>query len=185
MGGVRIPQDLNGEDHLLLGLSVPRLAALLLGLLAAYTILHLDLPAPIAIGAAAVVALAGAVMTWVRPAGRSLAHWAIAAIEFKLDERLGGRNQPTRNAAARSTLEIDQPTPKTTPRLQVLALHRTGERPAAMAETTLVLDEDPLELPDTGGLSLPGGRVHREGEVAGSAPVYLGGAQNISLFSAK
>src|SRR2546421_7719904 len=138
MGGIRIPQDLNGEDHLLLGLSVPRLAALLLGLLAAYTILHLDLPAPIAIGAAAVVALAGAIMTWVRPAGRSLAHWAIAAIEFKLDEGLGGTDQPARKAAD-SAHETDQPTPKTTPRLQVLALHPARERPTAVAETTLVL----------------------------------------------
>jgi hypothetical protein len=44
MRGVRIPHDLNGEDQFVLGLSVTRLAALLLGLLAAYTILHLTLP---------------------------------------------------------------------------------------------------------------------------------------------
>ena len=57
MRGVRIPQNLNGEDQFVLGLSVTRLAGFLLGLLAAYTILHLALPAPLQVGGAAVAAL--------------------------------------------------------------------------------------------------------------------------------
>ncbi len=67
MRGVRIPQNLNGYDQFVLGLSVTRLAALLLGLLAAYTILHLSLPAPLQVGAAAIAALCGAAIAWVRP----------------------------------------------------------------------------------------------------------------------
>src|SRR5947209_12619844 len=88
MRGVRIPHELNGEDQFVLGLSVTRLAALALGLLAAYTILHLSLPAPLQLVAAVGVALLGAAIAWIRPEGRSLIHWAIAAIEFKLSEHL-------------------------------------------------------------------------------------------------
>jgi hypothetical protein len=75
MRGVRIPHDLNGEDQFVLGLSVTRLAALLLGLLAAYTILHLTLPAPLQLTGAGLAALTGAAIAWIRPEGRwSLAH---------------------------------------------------------------------------------------------------------------
>src|SRR5438105_13923508 len=88
MRGVRIPQDLNGEDQFVLGLSVSRLAALLLGLLAAYTIFHLSLPAPVQLVSAAIAALTGAAIAWIRPEGRSLLHWAFAAVEFKLGQRI-------------------------------------------------------------------------------------------------
>src|SRR6202022_1799607 len=88
MRGVRIPHDLNGEDQFVLGLSVPRLAALLLGLLAAYTILHLTLPAPLQLAAAGMATLIGAAVAWVRPEGRSLIHWTLAAIEFKFDQQM-------------------------------------------------------------------------------------------------
>ena len=64
MRGVRIPQGLTGEEQFVLGLSVQRLAALLLGLLAAYTILHLALPAPIQLLAATFAALTGAATPW-------------------------------------------------------------------------------------------------------------------------
>ena len=84
MRGVRIPQGLNGEDQFVLGLSVTRLAALLLGLLAAYTILHLSLPPPVQLVAASLAALMGAAIAWVRPEGRSLIHWMIAALEYKV-----------------------------------------------------------------------------------------------------
>src|SRR5437868_8301458 len=87
MRGVRIPQGLSGEDQFVLGLSVPRLAALLLGLLGAYTILHLAVPGPVQIVGAAFAALTGAAIAWVRPEGRSLIHWAVAALEFKMAER--------------------------------------------------------------------------------------------------
>src|SRR5438094_1528560 len=98
MRGVRIPQNLNGEDQFVLGLSVTRLAALLLGLLAAYTILHLSLPAPLQVGAAAIAALCGAAIAWVRPEGRSLLHWGLAAIEFKFAQNV----QPETNASSQA-----------------------------------------------------------------------------------
>jgi len=88
MRGVRVPQDLNGEDQFVFGLSVSRLAALLLGLLAAYTIFHLSLPAPVQLITAAIAALTGAAIAWIRPEGRSLVHWVVAAIEFKLGQRI-------------------------------------------------------------------------------------------------
>src|SRR5712691_3287421 len=88
MRGVRIPHDLNGEDQFVLGLSVTRLAALLLGLLAAYTILHLTLPAPLQLAAAGMAALTGAAIAWIRPEGRSLIHWALAAAEFKFGQQM-------------------------------------------------------------------------------------------------
>src|SRR5438477_9895724 len=88
MRGVRIPQNLNGDDQFVLGLSVTRLAALLLGLPAAYTILHLSLPAPLQVGAAAIAALCGAAIAWVRPEGRSLLHCGLAAVDSKFAQNL-------------------------------------------------------------------------------------------------
>ena len=184
MRGVRIPQDLNGEDQFLLGLSVSRLAALLLGLLGAYTVLHLALPSPIRIGGAAFAAIAGAVVTWVRPAGRSLIHWAIAAIEFKLDTRFAPQNDSP------STLVSDQESTSHTlsidgrqPHLQLVQAH---ESIAAAAEGPVVetTDEDVVELPDSRATQL----LHTSPveESAGVwAPVYLGGTQIIVFFSAK
>ena len=128
MRGVRIPQDLNGEDEFVLGLSVPRLAALLLGMLAAYTILHLTLPAPLQLAAAGMAALTGAAVAWVRPEGRSLIHWALAAVEFKLGQHI-----------APDAADNDPP-------------HPDMDIDVAAAE---------------------------------SAPVYLGGPQVITFFSAK
>ena len=126
MRGVRIPHDLNGEDRFVLGLSVTRLAALLLGLLAAYTILHLSLPAPLQLGAAAVAALTGAAIAWVRPEGRSLIHWALAAIEFKFGQQIAPDpdNRPINDRA---------------PRLSVVAVHTRSApgdqlRPATPAQ---------------------------------------------------
>src|SRR5258708_22695506 len=95
MRGVRIPHELNGEDQFILGLSVTRLAALALGLLAAYTILHLSLPTPLQLIAASLAAVLGAAIAWIRPEGRSLIHWALAAIEFNLTEHLSDDSGPT------------------------------------------------------------------------------------------
>src|SRR2546428_12832376 len=108
MRGVRIPQDLNGEDQFVLGLSVPRLAALLLGLLAAYTILHLTLPAPLQLAAAGMRALIGAAVAWVRPEGRSLVHWALAAAEFKLGQYIGPDSEATPGAKPKKRAVTDR-----------------------------------------------------------------------------
>ena len=120
MRGVRIPHDLNGEDQFVLGLSVPRLAALLLGLLAAYTILHVALPAPLQLAAAGVAALTGAAVAWVRPGGRSLIHWAVAAVEFKFGQQMaaapeGSQRDPEAPTAHDRTLISDR-----APRLSVV-----------------------------------------------------------------
>ena len=174
MRGVRIPHDLNGEDRFVLGLSVTRLAALLLGLLAAYTILHLSLPAPLQLGAAAVAALTGAAIAWVRPEGRSLIHWALAAIEFKFGQQIAPDpdNRPINDRA---------------PRLSVVAVHTRSApgdqlRPATPAQ---LVDEDIVELPETGNGVGQHPDADSEGETTEPAPVYLGGPQVITFFSAK
>src|SRR5712691_9876804 len=133
MRGVRIPHDLNGEDRFVLGLSVTRLAALLLGLLAAYTILHLALPAPLQLGAAGVAALTGAAIAWVRPEGRSLIHWALAAIEFKFGQQIARPES--------------KPVIERGPRLSVVATHTqttASDQPRPTTPAQL-LDEDIVE----------------------------------------
>ena len=188
MRGVRIPHDLNGEDRFVLGLSVTRLAALLLGLLAAYTILHLTLPAPLQLGAAGVAALTGAAIAWVRPEGRSLIHWALAAIEFKFGQQIapdsesGYRADP--NASARPA---SQPNNDRGPRLSVVTprtqlIPDDQPRPTTPAQ---LVDEDIVELPETGNGTGQHAEVDGEGETIEPAPVYLGGPQVITFFSAK
>src|SRR4030081_3761385 len=111
MRGVRIPHELNGEDQFILGLSVTRLAALVLGLLTAYTILHLSLPAPIQLAAAAIATLLGAAVAWIRPEGRSLIHWALAAVEFKLTEHIGEEPALSRRPGA-GPQQLESPRPR-------------------------------------------------------------------------
>lgn len=190
MSGVRIPQDLNGEDQFVLGLSVPRLAALLLGLLAAYTILHLSLPGPIQLAGAAIAAAIGALVAWVRPEGRSLIHWLIAAIEFKFSRE----REPSEPIASRRRIE-DQPVRKRTitiaeaPRhLQVIP--RASAAPVVTNQSLLSSssdsgDDDVIELPESPAAILVESRDPDEGENNASAPVYLGGPQVITFFSTK
>jgi len=186
MRGVRIPQDLNGEDQFVLGLSVSRLAALLLGLLAAYTILHLSLPAPVQLLAAALAALTGAAIAWIRPEGQSLIHWAFAAIEFKLGERIQPPSTPAQVAVDRSLPVSVQVTPLQ-PRLSVLAGRSdpAASVPPPPAEPDAISDSDVIELPD--GLDAPGRDVEPEdaSTTGQSAPVYLGGPQIVTFFSTK
>jgi MinD-like ATPase involved in chromosome partitioning or flagellar assembly len=174
MRGVRIPHDLNGEDRFVLGLSVTRLAALLLGLLAAYTILHLSLPVPLQLAAAGVAALTGAAIAWVRPEGRSLIHWALAAVEFKF-------GQPITPDPGR------QPINERGPRLSVVAAHTrpaSGDqsRPTTPAQ---LMDEDIVELPETDNGIGQHPDADSEEAITEPAPVYLGGPQVVTFFSAK
>ncbi|MDQ6883674.1 MAG: AAA family ATPase [Candidatus Dormibacteraeota bacterium] len=171
MRGVRIPQDLNGEDQFVFGLSVTRLATLLFGLLAAYAVLHLQLPEPARISIAALLAGLGAAMAWVRPAGRSLGHWALAAVEFHLAGSFGERR---RTAGARS--------PAPSPRLSVVA---PIAQPVGPSVTDEFADDDVVELPDRVG---PGSASRDRLEDASgedAVPVYLGGSQVITFFSSK
>jgi MinD-like ATPase involved in chromosome partitioning or flagellar assembly len=184
MRGVRIPQDLNGDDQFVLGLSVSRLAALLLGLLAAYTIYHLSLPAPVQLISATIAALTGAAIAWVRPEGRSLIHWAVAAIEFKLDERSQPHSTPAPLAADRPALAIDSRIAARPPRLSIVEgrSRETASLPPPPAEPAANNDADMIELPDTAETTVVDD-VDRE--AGASAPVYLGGPQVITFFSTK
>jgi len=178
MRGVRIPHDLNGEDQFILGLSVTRLATLALGLLAAYTILHLSLPAPLQLIAAAIAALSGAAITWIRPEGRSLIHWALAAIEFKFSKHL--TEDPPLSASPRQQPQAARP------RLSLVAgrVHPVSSKPSATLDPPPVEDEV-IELPDSGDGSPDDGAANDDVESALSAPVYLGGPQVIAFFSTK
>ena len=188
MRGVRIPHDLNGEDRFVLGLSVTRLAALLLGLLAAYTILHLTLPAPLQLGAAGVAALTGAAIAWFRPEGRSLIHWALAAIEFKFGQQIAPDYESSRRADPNaSPRPPSQPTNDRGPRLSVITA-RTQSTPDDQPRPTTpaqLADEDIVELPETGTGTSQHNDADSEAERVEPAPVYLGGPQVITFFSAK
>ncbi|TMG47879.1 MAG: hypothetical protein E6H90_08255 [Chloroflexi bacterium] len=184
MRGVRIPQNLNGEDQFVLGLSVTRLAALLLGLLAAYTILHLSLPAPLQVGAAAIAALCGAAIAWVRPEGRSLLHWGLAAIEFKFAQNVQPE-QGSPTAGNPASTSGGSPPRQRPPRLSVVinTPSHPGAPPAPM-ELDPRQEDDVIELPESGSpeidLQPDTDRPRRQ-----PAPVYLGGPQVITFFSAK
>jgi Mrp family chromosome partitioning ATPase len=188
MRGVRIPHDLNGEDQFVLGLSVTRLAALLLGLLAAYTILHLALPAPLQLAAAGIAALAGAAIAWVRPEGRSLIHWAVAAVEFKFgrqiatDPELSHRTDPKSRTGPDRTLITDRG-----PRLSVLTskTQSTPTHELPSAAPVQFADDDVIELPEAGGSAGQQVEADIDTDPTEPAPVYLGGPQVITFFSAK
>jgi MinD-like ATPase involved in chromosome partitioning or flagellar assembly len=181
MRGVRIPHELNGEDQFMLGLSVTRLAALALGLLAAYTILHLSLPAHLQLVAAAGAASIGAAIAWIRPEGRSLIHWALAAIEFKVSEHLADEPALTRHPAPP---ERQPQSPR--PRLSLVAgtVHPVSTEPSAPVNAPPV-DDEVVELPDSGDGDADEAGTNGDGETAASAPVYLGGPQIIAFFSTK
>ena len=187
MRGVRIPHDLNGEDQFVLGLSVTRLAALLLGLLGAYTILHLTLPAPLQLAAAGMAALTGAAVAWVRPEGRSLIHWALAAVEFKFGRLIAPEpesSQPihtkTRTGAERKLINDRGP------RLS-LVTYQTQSTPSHEPPpvTPVHFADDVIELPEPSDGAGQHADADIEVETTEPAPVYLGGPQVITFFSAK
>jgi MinD-like ATPase involved in chromosome partitioning or flagellar assembly len=182
MRGVRIPHDLNGEDQFILGLSVTRLAALALGLLAAYTILHLSLPAPVQLPAATLAAVLGAAIAWIRPEGRSLIHWALAAIEFKFSEQLAP--EPARSGRPHSGLQQQLRSPR--PRLSLVAetVHPVSRELSAPTDAAPG-DDEVIELPDSGDGDADEAGANGDGETAASTPVYLGGPQVIAFFSTK
>lgn len=164
MRGVRIPHALNGQDRFALGLSVTSLAGFLFGLLAAYAVLHLRLPLPLRLALAAAITAISAALAWLRPEGRSLLHWMMAAIEFKLRTEVDARLATTR----------DNPTP----RLSVLAVVEGS----TSAEEAAALDGDVLELPISGQESVA---ASGDGTDLDPVPVYLGNPQVITFFSAK
>jgi MinD-like ATPase involved in chromosome partitioning or flagellar assembly len=164
MRGVRIPHDLNGHDRFALGLSVTSLAGLLFGLLAAYSVLHFRLPLALRLLMAAAITGASAALAWLRPEGRSLIHWLMAAVEFKLGTKLETQRR-----------EASDQRP---PRLTVLA---TAD-PGANSTDVTGLDPDIVELP-TGN---PDALVPPDdGSDLDPVPVYMGNPQVVTFFSAK
>jgi len=165
MRGVRIPHDLNGDDRFLLGLSVQNLAVFLFGLLGAYTVLHLAWPALLRDLLAIFIAGVAAAIAWIHPEGRSLLHWAGAAIEYRFGSYRDRAD--LRPSEARPRLAV------VTPRVV----------PDPMPSPQLA-DDTVLELPSTAWQhddvpeSFPGPDV-------APAPVYLGGAQVVTFFSIK
>jgi MinD-like ATPase involved in chromosome partitioning or flagellar assembly len=184
MRGVRIPHELNGEDQFILGLSVTRLAALALGLLAAYTILHLSLPAPIQLTAATLAAVLGAAIAWIRPEGRSLIHWAVAAIEFKFTEH--STLEPALSGRPDGGPQRQLQAPR--PRLSLVddTVHPVWSEVSAPMDAAPG-DDGVIELPNSGDSDGDAGEAGTNGggETAASAPVYLGGPQVIAFFSTK
>jgi MinD-like ATPase involved in chromosome partitioning or flagellar assembly len=172
MRGVRIPHDLNGEDQFVLGLSVTRLAAVLLGLLAAYTILHLALPTPLQLVAAGMAALTGAAIAWVRPEGRSLIHWVVAAVEFKFGQQIDADFQSSQRDQGPRLSVVTGPT-KPTPSMNQ----------ASAAEVNFA--DDVIELPEPGDGASRHPNAEVDLEATSPAPVYLGGPQIVTFFSAK
>jgi len=209
MRGVRIPHDVNGEDHFVLGLSVTRLAALLFGLLAAYTILHLSFLAPLRIAAASLAALTGAAVAWVRPEGRSLTHWLLAAIEYKFGGRAEsirpskpseaaahGSSEPVQQRPAGLRLRVVASTPATPLQTRSTVAQPAGstaqrtDNPieSAYAGDDLAACEGVIELPDdrANAVASPAGvEAGTDSGGAKPAPVYLGGPQVVTFFAAK
>jgi MinD-like ATPase involved in chromosome partitioning or flagellar assembly len=186
MRGVRIPHDLNGEDQFVLGLSVPRLSALLLGLLGAYTILHLALPTPVQLAAAATAFLTGAAIAWVRPEGRSLIHWMLAAIEFKFGQKIAhdsdstARTESTAPTRARRELLGDGG-----PRLSIVIHSQSNPTHELPPAAPLAFADDVIELPSPDDGTGERADDDIDAETPEPAPVYLGGPQVITFFSAK
>ena len=181
MRGVRIPHELNGEDQFILGLSVTRLAALALGLLAAYTILHLSLPGPLQLVLALGAALSGAAIAWIRPEGRSLIHWALAAIEFKVTQHLADESAASRPPSAPSK---QGSSPR--PRLSLVTENAHSVSSEAPGPVDMgPIEDEVIELPDSGLGNADDESANGDGESAAAAPVYLGGPQVIAFFSTK
>src|ERR1700730_2098873 len=186
MRGVRIPHDLNGEDQFVLGLPVPRLAALLLGLLAAYTILHVTLPTPLQLAAAVTAFLTGAAIAWVRPEGRSLIHWMLAAIEFKFSQHLTPAldSSPGTHSTA-ATRPQRKLVSDWGPRLSVITQGQSTPTHELPPAAPLPFADAFIELPEADDRATEPADDDVDAETPEPAPVYLGGPQIITFFSAK
>jgi MinD-like ATPase involved in chromosome partitioning or flagellar assembly len=123
-------------------------------------------------------ALSGAAITWIRPEGRSLIHWALAAIEFKFSKHL--TEEPARSARPGQQLQSPRP------RLSLVAgsAHPVSIEPPAPVNVP-PLEDEVIELPDAGDGNPDEAPADGDSETAASAPVYLGGPQVIAFFSTK
>ena len=151
----------------MLGLTVPGMAVLLFGFLAAYAALRSGLPLAVRLVAGALLATAAVAGAWIRPGNRSLLHWIQAAIEFKLGER-----RPTRTRPAQSQ------------RTAIVSIISAMQGDDIDGETATEPDSDVIELPGTSKSAAepePSNSAHSIEPV----PVYLGGPQVVAFFSVK
>ncbi len=121
-----------------------------------------------------------------RPAGRSLLHWGLAAIEFKFAQHvqpdLKAGSQTARDQAVASD---GHPPKQQQPRLSVVLTRPTAQgAPLAPMQVDSRQQDDVIELPESGSpatdLQSDANRPRPQ-----AAPVYLGGPQVITFFSAK
>lgn len=170
MGGVRIPHDLNGEDRFILGLSVSRVAVLLFGSLAGYTMLRLPWPIAFRLPLALLIWAGTAAFIWLRPGGQSLTHWVGAALEYWLGN-FGQTSQalPLRNGTHGQV--------HGGPQLAVLST-ANAEGP----DEPDAHDDDVLELPPSRREPTSASTIR---EPVPPSPVYLGGPQVICFFAIK
>ena len=84
----RVPLDVDLEDKLLYGLTPTRLAYLVIGLLAAFSIWSTQwAPSPLRAGCAVVVAAVGAAAAWGRWRGRAVDCWLIDLVIYVMATR--------------------------------------------------------------------------------------------------
>jgi MinD-like ATPase involved in chromosome partitioning or flagellar assembly len=124
--------------------------------------------------------VSGAAIAWIRPEGRSLIHWALAAIEFKFTEHFAHESAPSAHPGAASHPHPQPPRP----RLSLVAGHErwvSSEVPGPV--DVAPGDDEVIELPDSG--EAEGESMSGDAETAAPAPVYLGGPQVIAFFSTK
>jgi MinD-like ATPase involved in chromosome partitioning or flagellar assembly len=121
----------------------------------------------------------GAAIAWVRPEGRSLIHWALAAIEFKVTQHVADESVSQRSTA--SSKQGQSPRPR---------LSLVGENAHVSSQAPGPIDVGPMEdevieLPDSGLGNADDESANGDDESAVPAPVYLGGPQVIAFFSTK
>jgi PrgI family protein len=84
----RVPLDVDLEDKLLYGLTPTRLAYLVIGLLAAFSIWSTQwAPSPIRAACAVVIAAVGAAAAWGRWRGRAVDGWLIDFVIYVMATR--------------------------------------------------------------------------------------------------
>ena len=82
MDSFQFSDHLDSEPEVALGLTAPRLGLAGLGAAAAWALTEMPVPAPVRLGAAALVALSTSTLAWGRVQGVSLARWSWLAARY-------------------------------------------------------------------------------------------------------
>lgn len=89
MDGIQFADGFDAPDRLAFGLGAAQLVAVIAGGIVAFGLLHAPLPSFLAVPLAATAALAGALLGWMRFAGRPALDWALFAARHALRAREG------------------------------------------------------------------------------------------------